>query len=369
MKLKKLPRETVEYQGYTFDIEVVNITAFKDGVNVFARAWTVDDYTLTGEDGKERTIPAGTQIGFGEDGTVDIERFRIMRPALIIAIETDEKTTNSDGDEITVFQEVVDAKKALHIQLMQSIKCKRQMFDDSKIQANKIGNTTTTVRPLGGSGTAPIDGFTRSLTANADFATTRADSGQAAFASETSAVTARLFGGTTTDTFSRNDRAMFGFSTTAIGSDSVSSAVLSVYVVSKASAMGNVDIDIVSHTPVSESALSTADHAIAKFGSTVYASLNTSAITAAAFNDWTFNASGRSYIEGNGSGNSIFGMIHEWDTDNSFGGTWASAASSGLTECRMADFAGTTSDPYLTIEHAAGGGGGGSAFSQAVVIM
>ena len=51
-----------------YDIEIVSMKAIVGGVEVFARAW----------DAK------GNQIGFGRDGTVDIERFRIFNPPILV---------------------------------------------------------------------------------------------------------------------------------------------------------------------------------------------------------------------------------------------------------------------------------------------
>ena len=51
-----------------YDIEVVSMEAIDGGVAVFARAWD----------------KSGQQIGFGKQGTVDIERFLIYNPPILV---------------------------------------------------------------------------------------------------------------------------------------------------------------------------------------------------------------------------------------------------------------------------------------------
>jgi hypothetical protein len=51
-----------------YAIEIVSTEPIKDGVQVLARAWDKN----------------GRQIGFGRDGTVDIERFIIMNPPILV---------------------------------------------------------------------------------------------------------------------------------------------------------------------------------------------------------------------------------------------------------------------------------------------
>ena len=62
-KIGPIPRTE---QG-NYDIEIVSIDAIDGGVQVFARAWD--------EKG---------QIGFGKDGSVEIERFRIYNPPILV---------------------------------------------------------------------------------------------------------------------------------------------------------------------------------------------------------------------------------------------------------------------------------------------
>jgi hypothetical protein len=63
-KIKKLAR--TKRKG--FDIEIVKTKAIEGGVEVFIKAW---------KDGK--------QVGFGKDGTVEIERVRLFNPPILVA--------------------------------------------------------------------------------------------------------------------------------------------------------------------------------------------------------------------------------------------------------------------------------------------
>ena len=47
------------------------IEEIEGGIQIFAQAWNLD----------------GTQVGFGKDGTVDIERFQIINPPILVPDE------------------------------------------------------------------------------------------------------------------------------------------------------------------------------------------------------------------------------------------------------------------------------------------
>ena len=66
--IKTIAKQRVQFSGGDYFIEVVDMKAIPKGVEVFTRAWNVD----------------GTQIGFGKDGTVDIERFVFINPPILI---------------------------------------------------------------------------------------------------------------------------------------------------------------------------------------------------------------------------------------------------------------------------------------------
>lgn len=120
-KIGPLPRSL--YKGY--DIEVVQIVPFDKGVEVYIRAWT----------------PEG-QIGFGPDGSVDIEKVRIIDPSLLVP--------DSKGSIIHSYQNPKGQTEAQNYKLDP----RQAMLDDiilavrrkpvsDHIVPDSVGNTTT----------------------------------------------------------------------------------------------------------------------------------------------------------------------------------------------------------------------------------
>lgn len=332
-RINKLNTELSNFDGADYRIEITNIEDTEKGINVFARVWAEVDISVIGVDEQKRIIEAGSQIGFGVDGTVDIERFRLHNP---------EGWDNIENPTLDIVQT-----------LFHTIQVKKEKFGSDNIIAGKIGNTTTTVYPNSGTGTAPIDGLLRKQGMSAAFSTCRAETTGDAYASETTSTVARQIAHTVTDQFSRFDRGSFGFDTSSIpDGDTISSATFSLYVNTKDNGLGEVGISLVSHTPASESALVSADFNTTTFGTTALATnLDTSAISTGQYNDWTLNASGIAHIDK--TGNTIFGVISEWDRADSFGGTWVSGAKSGLDSVNHADNA--SNKPKLVVEHSSAG--------------
>ena len=97
-----------------YDIEIVSMKSIPEGVEVLARAW--------GENG---------QIGFGRDGSIDIERFRFINPPVLIddpngnivrtsvdsrTLETIERRLREDPKEALLqsLEHVINVKKQKH---------------------------------------------------------------------------------------------------------------------------------------------------------------------------------------------------------------------------------------------------------------
>src|SRR3990167_555672 len=145
------PRTNVKFSGADFDIEILETKPINKGVEVLARAWH----------------PGGRQVGFGVDGSVDIERFRIFNPPILV--------TDPVGD---ILHEWVDPqgeprhrklredpKEALLRDLAHTIKLVGK--DGRNIVRGKIGNTTSTFYPAAGSGGGvPVDSATAHVYAN-----------------------------------------------------------------------------------------------------------------------------------------------------------------------------------------------------------
>lgn len=158
-----------------YDIEIVSTEPIEGGIAVFVRAWTrgksVNVYkSVDNKNVVDRTIPANTQIGFGVDGTIDIERIQIfisstgknkhlthfVVPDLNGNIEIEYLDENGNP-YIEKYRE--DPKENLLRDIANIIKVKQQKFDDSNIIAGKVGNTTSTFNPDADVESTSVDGF------------------------------------------------------------------------------------------------------------------------------------------------------------------------------------------------------------------
>lgn len=122
-------KRTDGFEGY---IEILNINPYKtplgrDGIEVYARAWDKND----------------NRIGFGKDGTVDIEHFIFVNFSITTINPLDSEIENA----------VLNA-------LSETIKIKKEKFDGSHIKFGKIGSTTLTSYPdTGNPGSVTVDGW------------------------------------------------------------------------------------------------------------------------------------------------------------------------------------------------------------------
>jgi len=287
-------------------IEVLQTKQIPGGIQVLARAFKGDK-----------------QIGFGKDGTVDIEKFNIYTSSKL-------------------------SKKAILESLEHIVGVKKEKGDDSNIIKGKKGSTTSTFFPAAGTN-APVDGFVRRSGVNETFSTIRAGAGNGAGDSSTQFGPA-LNASATTDQFEEMNRNGFGFDTSPIDiADIVSSATISFHSDSNLTGLGDTDIDVVLFTPASESAIATGD--FVNFGTTRFATgIAVTAWNNGSYTDYTLNASGLANISQ--TGNDFFGLRTKWDVDNSFTGTWSSSAVTRVNPF-FADEAGTAKDPKLVVEHGA----------------
>jgi len=118
-----------EVQRSKYKIEIVEIKEIKGGVEVFARAWNDKG-----------------QIGFGKDGSVDIERFRIFNPPILTEVPDGDIIFEQELDgETFTFKYREDPKEALLRSLENIISGVGKPGD--KIIRGSTGNTTTTIYP------------------------------------------------------------------------------------------------------------------------------------------------------------------------------------------------------------------------------
>ncbi len=124
MSLVKIGTSTpIVDSKFGITLEIQAIEKIENGVQVFIRAWK-----------------NGKQLGFGPDGSIEIERIRIINPPILV---------RRNG------QLVEDLKVALEESVLHTVASIGQ--ENTSILAGSIGNTTTTVYPASGA-ISPVDG-------------------------------------------------------------------------------------------------------------------------------------------------------------------------------------------------------------------
>lgn len=346
---------TVNNGAYRF--RILDIQRIDGGVAVFMRAFKDN-----------------VQIGFGDDGTVDIERVRVMNPAVLVR--------DPNGDIVRNYKDVEDGEVvrewsvtysedyigAITHNLMLATKNHLTRNIPPQIQRGKIGNTTTTVRPLDGTSVAYTDTVVSGF-ANLPW-DTHHDATAAAFNDNTatgldSRIRSSASGGVN---WIGIYRVILGFDTSAVGSDSVSAATLTLTADGAFQDTFDQDVAIDHATPPSGGgAYALADYANANFDATDQAArldLGSWSSTDGNTNDFTLNATGLGNI--NGSGNTFYSVRMSGDIDDNEP-TWSGNTSSYASFYSSDDGgAGTTNDPVLVIEHATGGGAEATTTPQSV---
>jgi hypothetical protein len=329
--IAKLDRENLS-------IEIVSIEPIKGGISVLARVWDVN----------------GTQIGFGKDGTVDMERFRIINPPIMVPDGTKRVEVNEELDfTVTVDNYKEDHQEAL-LQCIESIvQVKTEKFGPDKIIPGKVGSTTTTVYPDAGSGATTVDGTVRRGISFESWAAMRGG------ATATDSVSTTATSSTTCEIMCSSDsgsplraltRSIYTFDTSTIpDTDTISSATCSIYVTSRLQDTGFTnDIILVKTTPASNNNLTSSDYAIANYTGAVSAAKAHADITDNAWADFALTDT----TAISKTGITKLGFInntHDW---LNAAPTWGSFARCYVLN-NFADNA--SNDPKLVIEHAADG--------------
>lgn len=324
------------------EIEIVEVNIIEQGIEAFARAW---------QDGQ--------QIGFGKDGSIDIERFRIFNPPVLVPDDTGDIQRITPANVETGDEEVTqtyreDVEEAILQSIEHTIYVKKQKVVGSQnIEVGKRGNTTSTLYPAAGA-SAPMDGRVIYDNVNSPGQSFTTVNGQSTGTSNTVTNTndqLALLASTSANLYRFYRWMMFGFDTSVIGSDTIDSAVLSLYITATVTDLDSCDLDITSATPASDDNIVNADYD--QRGSTRFATgKDIGGLTTSAYADFTLNTSGKSFIDT--AGNTFFASQLEWAVDDSFGGTYVNNNRTGAS-INMADTSGTSTDPKLVVEHTSGG--------------
>lgn len=312
------------------EIEIIDVNEIDGGVEIFAKAFN----------------DAG-QIGFGKTGTVDIERFIIKNPPILvedadgdIVIKTEENIILDLPATETRYRE--DPEEATIQALEQTIAGMKNRHDDSSIIVGKVGNTTETAY-------ASVSAYM--FNSNTNFATLRADGTSVGY-NTTSTSEAVFIGGKSGSNY-LGGRDIYHFDTSAIpDTDDIDSAVFSV----KFTGSGQKNETTYPANGALVGVTGTPDEDTSDFGKvneTRYA--DTDVLVADVYNtsgyaDWTMNATGLADISKTGT--TYLGLRPA----NQFSDSTAPTARSYALGYYAAS-SGTTNDPKLVVEHSAGGGG------------
>jgi hypothetical protein len=305
-------------------IDILNVEKIEGGIQVFARA-----------------SRNGKPLGFGEDGTVEIERFRIFNPPVLVSDpkgKIEREVEDAGTGEIHVFRYREDPKAALEETLAHTISLVGK--DGSNIVKGKVGNTTSTFYPDANPETTSVDGYVRHYS-NIGFVNQVNDTtGTTANDSSTT-----LAGPQSTPDgggFYNIERSATLFDTSTIpDGDAVSSAVVSLYGQFSGNT-NNYSVRVVTFSPASNTALATADWN--DFGSTSLANeITVASFSTSGYNDFTLTD--LTQVSKTGVTKLGFRLTGEIAVSVPTG--------SNYTQPAAADIAGTSNDPKLVVVHAA----------------
>lgn len=216
---------------------------------------------------------------------------------------------------------------------------------------NVTSAATLTVYPDPDPETATVDGTVGRTSVNQTLTNIRAGAGTGNQSINTNGYAGIIQSSTTSNQFQSLQRGIWLFDASSLADDTTITAVtFSLYGKEAINQFAGTafEIDVVDSTPASNTNLVDADYG--QLGSTVFSSIAFASLAAEAYNDFALDASGIANVSLTGV--SKFGTRLNWDTDNSFTGTWSSSKSA-LFDAYQADNAGTTKDPKLTITYTA----------------
>lgn len=307
----------------TIRIEIVAVEEIQRGVAVFARAWR-----------------KGKQLGFGKDGTVDIERFRIFNPPILVpdeAGEVERDVVDPESKEVIKQHFREDPAEAIRQVLQHTIAVVGK--EKTRINKGKVGNTTSTFYPDAHAESTTVDGWIQSYVPSGDWQTAHdATDGTSADDSSTYFVVSSQDDGGE----SVVQRAAALFDTSPIGdTDTVSSATFSIYALFKNNS-NSESFRLVSFAPASNTSLAVGD--FDAFGTTGLASDKTIAsVSTGAYNDVALTD--LTAVSKTGITKLGLRIVGDITNTNPSGYNYVQASS--------ADTSGTTQDPKLVVVHEA----------------
>ncbi len=319
-----------------YSIEVTSMNQIEGGVEVFARAWDKN----------------GEQIGFGTDGTVEMERFRIFNPPILV-LDTNGSIVRTNPKTREAFNYREDPKEALLQTLEHNFSVMKNIHSGEKIVKGKIGRTTDTYYPDAHPETTSVDGLVyQSL--NTNWATIHDAVGSDASIDNTATtifgkIEARNAAG---GNWNQLARSIHLFDTSALpDTDTITSATVSYYGSSKDNDFsGNsFTFNVYSSNPASNTTLVPADYST--LGSSAYSTaISYANWSTTAYNNFALNSTGLASISKTGV-TKLGGREAAYDGAN-VAPTWEQGKIAEVL-FHTADETGTTQDPKLVVEHSA----------------
>ena len=198
--------------------------------------------------------------------------------------------------------------------------------------------------------TTTVDGRVARFGVDEIWATIRAGAGGFSDDSVATDDGVTLWASTTSNQWAYLFRSIFLFDTAAIDdAGTITAAVLSLHISVKSDALSTTpDIDIYTSTPASNTALANADFSQIGTTSQTGSPIAYASVSTAAYNDFTFSATGRGNVSRTGV--SKFGARNANKDVANVEPAWVSGASSGFRP-RYADTTGTTTDPKLVVTY------------------
>lgn len=326
-EIAKVCRPKTEKRG-DLDIEITEIVPMEGGITVFARAYK-----------------NGKQLGFGADGSVDIERFRIFNPPILVPDGT-KRDIEIDGKQTQVDNFVENPEEALMQALTDTIKVLKPK-SDKNIVAGKVGNTVSTFYSDTG------DGSIRA--SNASFSTARSATTGTVQGGSSHYLSCGLEGGSTYNFY----MGFFMFDTSAIGaSDTISDAVFSLYLVGDNAGTAGNQYGVTQSKQATWNSLASGDFDDRRdsisSGTEGATRKNRATGSTSGYEDFTLNATGRGWIARSGetkpasasaSGKTQLSLAWAKDIDNS------APTTNDYNQVYSADQTGTSNDPKLVVTH------------------
>jgi RHS repeat-associated protein len=344
-----------EYEDATYGVhvEIQELGKLDGGVQILARAWKGEE-----------------QLGFGPDGSVEIERFRIFNPPILVDDPEGNivrEWTDPETGELMQRPLREDLTEAVIKSLAHTVSIVGKT--GTAITPGKVGNTTSTFYPQGGSGggNTTFDGnYNWGTSSNGvSFSSARDQSGSSGVWSgggtDTAANVVFLrYEGSGSNTM-RFNRSIWTFDIDAVSGDTIDSATFSLYGISADNTVSGQSIGIMGATPAADNTFATTDYEKSHYSSTEFASrIAGTSWNTSAFNDFALNASGLTHLEDEIEGNSgiaRLGARFSGDIDNSAPSYPGGAGEKDfLLGAYFADQTGTSNDPKLVVEHTSGNG-------------